>query len=160
MNVSENCEQRLGLVPGKTYHAFDFWANAPLPDFTGAFKMKVAPRSCRVIAARADEGHPLVLSSSRHITQGMVDISDEVWRRGKLSATSKVVGNDPYELRIAGLTDGGKAWKLVSADISPSDKAAGVAVSSHETTGLVRVTLRCPQSRDVKWTVQFDGTSP
>jgi hypothetical protein len=160
MKVNESCEQRLGLVPGKTYHAFDFWANEPMPDFTGSFKTQVAPRSCRVIAVRADEGHPVVLSSSRHVTQGIVDITGEVWRGGKLSATSKIVGNDPYELRIAGLKDGGKTWKLVSADISPRDKAAGVTVSSHESSGLVRVTLQCPQSRDVKWTIQFDGKSP
>jgi len=155
MKVNETCE-RLGLVPGKTYHAFDFWANEPIPDFTGSFKAQVAPRSCRVIAVRADEGHPVVLSSSRHVTQGIVDITDEVWLKGKLSATSKIVGNDPYEVRIAGLTDGGKTWKLVSADISPNDRAAGVTVSSDKSSGLVLVTIRCPQSRDVKWTVQFE----
>jgi len=156
MNVNETSEW-LGLVPGKTYHAFDFWANEPMPDFTGSFKAHVPPRSCRVIAVRANEGHPLVLSSSRHVTQGIVDITGEEWLKETLSATSKIVGNDPYELRIAGLTDGGKTWKLVSADISPGDKAAGVTVSSHESSGLLRVTLRCPQSRDVKWTVMFEG---
>jgi len=159
MKVNYTCEW-LGLVPGKTYHAFDFWANEPIPDFTDSFKTQVAPRSCSVIAVRADEGHPVVLSSSRHVTQGIVDITDEVWLKGKLSATSKIVGNDPYQLRIAGLTDGGKTWKLVSVDISPSDKAAGVTVSSNKSSGLVLVTLQCPQSRDVKWTIQFDGTSP
>jgi hypothetical protein len=159
MKVNDTCEW-LGLVPGKTYHAFDFWANKPIPDFTGSFKAQVAPRSCRVIAVRADEGHPVVLSSSRHVTQGIVDITGEAWRSGKLSATSKVVGNDPYEIRIAGLTDGGEIWKLVSVDISPRDKVAGVTVSSHISSGLVRVTFRCSQSRDVKWTVQFGGTSP
>jgi hypothetical protein len=158
MKVNETCE-RLGLDPGKTYHTFDFWANEPLPDFTGSFKTQVAPRSCRVIAVRADEGHPLVLSTSRHVTQGIVDVSGEAWRRGKLSATSKVVGNDPYELRIAGLADGGKSWRLASADISPGDKAAGVTVSSRESPDLVRVTIRSPQSREVKWTVQFSGAA-
>jgi hypothetical protein len=158
MKVNETSE-RLGLRPGKAYHAFDFWANEPIPDFRASLKTQVAPRSCRVIAVRADEGHPVVLSSSRHVTQGIVDITGEVWREGKLSAISKVVGNDPYELRIAGLTDGGKTWRVVSVDISPSDKAAGVTVSSHESSGLVRVTLRCPQSRAVKWTVRFDGAS-
>ena len=69
-------------------------------------------------------------------------------------------GKDPYELRIAGLTDGGKTWKLVSVAVSPRDKAAGVTASSRASSGLVLVTLQCPQSRDVKWTVQFDGTSP
>jgi hypothetical protein len=77
-----------------------------------------------------------------------------------LSATSRVVGNDPYELRIAGLADGGKKWKLVAAGVSPSDKAAGVTVSCRASSELLRVTLRCPQSRDVKWTIQFDGKSP
>ena len=158
MKVNETCE-RLGLVPGKTYHAFDFWVNEPLGDFAGSFKRQVAPRSCSVIAVRANEGHPIVLSTSRHVTQGMVDVSGEVWRGGKLSATSKVVGNDPYELRIAGLTDGVKRWKLVSADLSPTDKAAGVSVSCHESSDLVRVRLRSPQSREVKWTIRFEGTS-
>jgi hypothetical protein len=158
MKVSETCE-RLGLVPGKTYHAFDFWANRPLVDFAGAFTMRVAPSSCGIVAVRADEGHPLVLSTSRHVTQGIVDLSDEVWHGGTLSATSQVIGNDPYELRIAGLADGGRTWKLISADVSPSEQTAGVTVSCSESSDLLRVMLRCPQSRDVKWTVRFAGTS-
>ena len=155
--VDESSAQRLGLVAGKTYHAFDFWAKTPLPDFTAALQMKVAPRSCSVIAVRADAGHPLVLSSSRHVTQGMVDITDEAWLKGRLAATSKLVGNDPYELRIAGLTDGGKTWKPGAVTVSPDDTAAGVTVSSEISSGLLLVTLRSPHSREVKWAVQFDG---
>ncbi len=159
MTVNETCE-RLGLVPGKTYHAFDFWANKPLADFASPFTMRVAPSSCSIVAVRADEGHPLVLSTSRHVTQGIVDITGEVWSGGKLSGTSEVVGYDPYELRIAGLADGGKKWKLLATEVSPSDKAAGVTVSCRESSGLVRVTLRCPHSRDVKWNIRFDRSSP
>ena len=122
-----------------------------------ALQMKVAPRSCSVIAVRADAGHPLVLSSSRHVTQGMVDITDEAWLKGRLAATSKLVGNDPYELRIAGLTDGGKTWKPGAVTVSPDDTAAGVTVSSEISSGLLLVTLRSPHSREVKWAVQFDG---
>ena len=146
---------KLGLNPEKTYLAFDFWDNTPLPSFKGRFRSELPPTSCRVIAVRADEGRPVLLSTSRHVTQGIVDVTGEVWRNGKLSATSRVVGNDPYELRIAGLAAGGKVWRLTSAEVSASDRAAGVTVSSQETAGLVRVTLRCPQSRDVKWTLRF-----
>ena len=123
--------------------------------FQGGFQCEVPPTSCRIIAVRADEGHPVLLSTSRHVTQGIVDVSGETWRRGKLSATSKVVGNDPYELRIAGLTSSGRIWKLVSAEVSVSDKAAGVTVSCQESSGLLRVTIRFPESREVKWTFQF-----
>ncbi len=154
LKVDYSCA-KLGLDPKQTYLAFDFWDNAPLPNFQGGFQCEVPPTSCRVIAVRADEGHPVLLSTSRHVTQGIVDVTGETWRRGKLSATSKVVGNDPYELRIAGITGGGKLWKLVSADISASDRAAGVIVSCQEASGLLRVTLQSPESREVKWTVQF-----
>lgn len=156
IEVSDTCE-RIGLVPGKTYHAFDFWANEPLPDFTGTFNAQVPPQSCRIIGVRADEGHPLVLSTSRHVTQGIVDILEEEWQDGKLAGTSKVVGNDPYELRIAGLTAGGRTWKQASVEVSRQDKDAGVTVTACETAGLVRVTLRSPESRDVKWSIKFEN---
>jgi hypothetical protein len=38
------------------------------------------------------QGHtaiPVVLSRSRHVGQGIVDITDEVWLKGKLPATRK-----------------------------------------------------------------------
>ena len=84
-----------------------------------------------------------------------MDVTGEAWRNGKLSATSRVVGNDPYELRIAGLAAGGKVWRLTSAEVTVSDRAAGVTVSFQETSGLLRVTLQCSQSRDVKWTLRL-----
>jgi hypothetical protein len=147
---------KAGLDSAKTYHAFDFWSNALLPSFRGGFKFEVPAQSCRVLALRADEGHPVVLSTSRHVTQGIVEITDEEWRKGKLSATSKIIGHDPYELRIAGLTDGRRRWKLVSAGVSENDKTAGVTLSSNESSGLLRVTIQSPASRPVKWALHFD----
>lgn len=155
LTVDYTCA-KLGLDSKQTYLAFDFWDNAPRPSFKGAFHCQVPPTSCRVIAVRADEGHPVLLSTSRHVTQGIVDVTEETWRRGKLSATSRVVGNDPYELRVAGLTGGRKAWQLVSADVSASDKAAGVTLSFRESSGVLRVTIQSPGSRDVKWTLGFE----
>ncbi|HOW71971.1 MAG TPA: hypothetical protein PKY77_15335 [Phycisphaerae bacterium] len=74
-----------------------------------------------------------------------------------LSATSRVVGQDPYELRIAGITDGGQAWEPVAATISAGDQTAGVSVSLEKATGLVRVTIQSPTSRSVRWNVKFEG---
>jgi hypothetical protein len=110
---------------------------------------------------RADEGHPVVISSSRHVTQGIVDVTDEEWnsRRKTLSGVSEVVGDDPYELRLAGLDAGGKRWKLTSAMLSAKDKAAGVtitlkpAVAGEE--GWCRVGIDAKQSRPVRWTLEF-----
>ena len=68
---------------------------------------------------------------------------------------SRVVGNDPYELRIAGLSTPSMGWKLTTAEVSASDEAAGVTVSFRESPGLLRVTLRSAESREVKWTLTF-----
>jgi len=146
-----------GLLPAKSYHAFDFWENKPLPRFAGEFQFKVPAQSCRVIAVRAAEGHPLLLSTSRHVSQGMIDVRDEQWdaATGTLSGVSRVVGGDPYELRIAGLADGGKQWKLAAAKMSAADQAAGVTVAQAEGSGVARVTLRSTASREVQWSLKF-----
>src|SRR6185369_531818 len=101
---------KAGLEPTKTYHAFDFWADAPSAGFRGEVKFDVPPQSCRVIAVRPALGRPVLVSTSRHVTQGIVDVADEKWSASSrtLSATSQLVANDLYQLRIAGLCDGGK----------------------------------------------------
>jgi hypothetical protein len=155
---------KAGLDATKTYHAFDFWAKEPLPPFQGKFQFDVPGQTCRVIALRAMEGHPVLASTSRHVTQGIVDVRDEKWNpaSNELSGVSKVVGNDPYELRIAGLNDGGK-WMVESVAVSPEDTKAGVAIepfasSAADTanwTNWQRVTINSKQNREVHWTIKF-----
>jgi hypothetical protein len=146
--------QWLGIDPAKTYHAFDFWANRPLPDVKGRLTADLPARACRAIALRAAEDHPLVVSTSRHVTQGIIDLTGETWHGGQLSGTSALIGGDTYELRIAGLGDGGD-WRLARADVSPADAAAGVKISQKSRDGLLRVTLRAPATRPVQWTLSF-----
>jgi hypothetical protein len=149
-----------GLAPTKTYHAFDFWNKAPSPSFRGEFKFDTPAQSCRVIAVRAAEDHPILVSTSRHVTQGIVDVENEQWDNASriVTGTSSVVGNDPYELRIAGLRDGGH-WKPVSVQVSAEDQAAGVAVAirsvASDGDGWLRVLLSSPASRSVRWSVRW-----
>ena len=141
-----------------------------MPSFHGDFKFDVPGRSCRVIAVRAAEEHPVLVSTSRHVSQGIVDVRNENWNAAacELTGTSKVVGNDAYELRIAGLNDGGP-WKVASIAVSPEDRAAGVicvtiavlgsfgsdGVPPANEVGWTRFSVVSKQSRDVCWTVKF-----
>ncbi|MEI7909070.1 MAG: glycoside hydrolase family 36 protein [Verrucomicrobiota bacterium] len=150
---------KAGLDPSATYHAFDFWDKRPLPSFCGAFKFAVPGQSCRVIAVRAAAGHPVLVSTSRHVTQGIVDVSAETWNAGsrELAATSQVVGGDPCELRVAGLAEG--AWKFATATLGPADQAAGVTLTALPAVpgedGWLRLVIASPQSRPVRWTLRF-----
>lgn len=131
---------KAGLDPAKSYYAFDFWNNTLLPDITNGFAYELPPASCKVVAVRAAEGHPVVVSTSRHVTQGIVDVSAETWSGNTLSGVSEVIANDPYELRIR-IPAG---WKL--------DRASAPTT---ESAGLVRVTLNSPETKKTKWSVSF-----
>jgi Melibiase len=152
---------KAGLDPAQTYFAFDFWDNAPAPSFSGEFNYPVPAQSCRVIAVRAAARHPVLVSTSRHVTQGMVDVVGEKWSglARTLSGTGQVVGEDLYELRVAGLNDRDKNWRLASATVSAADQAAGVTVVARPVTageeGWVRVVVSSKDSRSVNWSLKF-----
>ncbi len=104
-NGSVVCEPgKAGLLPATEYVGFDFWADRFLPPFRGSLKSDFQGRSCRVLAVRPGVPYPQVVSTSRHVTQGMIDLSDEHWDAEKqtLAGASRVVGGDPYELRNRG----------------------------------------------------------
>ncbi|WP_265594630.1 hypothetical protein [Haloferula sp. BvORR071] len=144
---------KAGLKAGTTYHAFDFWANAPAPDFVDRFEFAVPKESCRILALRAVEDHPVLVSTSRHVTQGIVDVTGETWSGSTLSATSRVVAGDAYELRIAGLKNG---WKPGEVRVSAEDQAANVSIAPLPSEdGWLRVKILSKDSREVKWTVGF-----
>lgn len=147
----------IGLDGRQTYAAYDFWADRLLPAFETQVRQELPPESCRVLALRPVAKHPQLISTSRHITQGMVDVLAESWSPGRaaLSGRSRVVANDAYELRI--LTSG---WVLSRAEISAADSAAGVKVlETRQADGLLRVRLLSPLSRPVQWRVDFRKVS-
>ena len=95
--------EKLGLDNTKTYIGFDYWANEFVEPIQGQLKRTLAPASCQILAIREEANEPQLLSTSRHITQGLIDVRDEKWDAAKktLCGNSAIVGNDPYELRIA-----------------------------------------------------------
>ena len=150
---------RIGLPPAKEYVAFDFWANKFVPPFKDTVRADLpAGGSCRVLAVRPVADDPQLLSTSRHITQGMVDVSGEKWDASTttLSATSKVVANDPYELRIV-VPAGGKSWRVKGITIAAADQTAGVRTEVKQDGPEIRAMITSPVSRAVMWRVVFEN---
>lgn len=148
---------RFGLPEAKEYAAFDFWADKYLLHLSGNLKTTLPPHACQVLAIRPLQDHPFLLSTSRHITQGMVDVTEERWDSGAkaLSGKSEVVGNDPYELRI--LVPSVQGVKNGTLQISPDDSAAGVQVQKMNFNGVgeFRATIVSSTSRSVTWKAVF-----
>jgi hypothetical protein len=148
---------RLDLPEGGkgSYAAFDFWENTFLPVVSGTLKLDLRPGSCRVIALRRLDDHPVLVSTSRHVTQGIVDVADERWdaTTHTLSGASRVIGGDAYELRIA--LPAGLAGNGAAVSVSDEDRRAGVTAAVGHAAEGVRATISAPENREVRWEVRF-----
>jgi len=140
---------KIGLNAKADYVAFDYWKNALMPTIKGKLQVAVPGQSCCVLAVRPVANHPQLISTSRHITQGIVDVLDEKWddTTKTLSGRSKIVAGDPYELRVV-LPD--KNWNADTVS------ASGSATSTlKQDSTLVRATIQSTESGEVNWSVKF-----
>jgi hypothetical protein len=148
---------RLGLPANKEFVAFDFWANKFVPPFREKLSAELPAASCRVLAVRPVSDHPQLLSTSRHVTQGMVDVLEEEWDAAAraLGGVSRVVANDPYELRII-VPASRNSWRAEAVVLSARDGQAGVKSEFKQAGPELRATITSPASREVRWQIKFE----
>ena len=70
---------RLGLDATKIYLAFDFWKQRFVGEVANELSVTVQPGSVTLLALHAATGTPQVLSTSRHVTQGAIELEDVRW---------------------------------------------------------------------------------
>jgi hypothetical protein len=115
------------------------------------------PASCRILAIRPASTQPQVLGTSRHITQGVVDLLEEKWDSDTktLQGASRVVANDPYELRIVAMGQEGP-WRVADFVVSSVDSQPGASIKLvSQEDWRIRVRIDSPRSQDVRWSIRF-----
>lgn len=137
-----------------SYIGFDYWANTFIAPFAETFKTNLPPSSCQIIALKPLLDRPVLVSTSRHVTQGVVDIVKQAWnsKTKTLTGKSKVVADDPYELRIFSPNE---KWNLKSITIAKSDTKADVKTKLDRRGQKIRITINSPQNRTVSWKISF-----
>jgi hypothetical protein len=148
---------RIGLPAATEFVGFDFWANRFVPSFREQLSIALPAASCRILAVRPVTDHPQLVSTSRHVTQGIVDVIDEQWDAAAqgLAGVSRVVGGDPYELRIV-VPVGDHSWRACDVAVAPDDAAAGVKAEFKQDGPKLRALISSPVSREVRWQVRFE----
>ncbi|MCE5185929.1 MAG: alpha-galactosidase [Planctomycetaceae bacterium] len=151
--------EKLGLDGKQQYVGFDYWTNTFVKPFSGRIVAELAPTACKILSVRPVSESPQVLGTSRHITQGIMDIKKENWNAVSktLEGTSELVGGDPYEIRLAAFKKDGP-WKFKAAAVSGVDgqtPAATIRLISQEGP-YIRVLIESPQSLSINWKVQFE----
>jgi hypothetical protein len=139
----------LGLHPDRDYLVFEFWSQKFLGRSKGSFTAPAmdANTGMHAFAIREAREHPWVLSTTRHISQGGVDLLQETWDKATntLAGKSKVVAGDPYILTVH-LPAG---FKLKAAEVG-GERAE---TASQTETATVRIIPSA--TKTVEWKLAF-----
>lgn len=143
-----NCSlQYMGLEKNVSYEVFNYWENEYKGTISQKLRENIEPTGCRVLSLRRSKPYPQVLSTSRHITQGLIDIVTEKWDKASntLLGTSKVVANDLYEIRV--LIP--KGFRVKEALFN--QRKANVSQKGR----LVRISYLPDNTEEVQWKIVF-----
>jgi len=143
----------LGLPEDQPVHVFDFWNKEYLGAWEKGVSLDLAPASTRVLTLLPQQDHPQLISTSRHLTQGWVDLVSQAYEAANNSyqGRSKVVKNDPYEIRF--VFPRGKNFRIKQAAASSMNGSLAVKISNHQ--GWATVEFNSPRTTEVKWNVSF-----
>ena len=149
---------RLGLDSTATYHVYDFWNGTYYGAWEHGVFLDVPPGDVRVITLVRATDRPVLVSTSRHITQGWVDLlalrNGGTSTRPALSGKSRVIGGDPYTLTV-GLPRGTTTFRLASAHVHGVTHGAPVHVEWASHQGYATVTITADKTQAVSWVLEF-----
>lgn len=149
--------KRLGISPPARSRlaVYDFWQQQLLAVTDEVFETDIPPGDCRVLCVRdVRPNEPRVLSTSRHITQGLTDLTDVSYdpQSMTLSGRSNLFPDEAYELRILLPIDQN------SLEIATVD--ANMVSSLIRSHGPLRmVTLQSNTEQTVSWSIAFRRAS-
>lgn len=92
----------LGLDPSRLYLVFEYWSKT----FKGAFRSEFTPGpidtsyNCQLFCIRETQDHPQLMSTSRHLSCGALELTGVAWANDTLSGTSAIVADEPYILYL------------------------------------------------------------
>jgi hypothetical protein len=146
----------MGLPTDRPLHVFDFWNKEYLGAWEAGIALDVAPMSCRVLTVLPSTEQIQLISTSRHITQGWVDLIELSYDKDQMSYSgkSRVIKNDPYELRFVFPRDHNFAVK--SAKARRKSKNLPVVFSNHK--GWAVINIQSDKTAEVTWEVRFEPT--
>ena len=141
----------LALDPARNYYVYEFWSDRLVGKLPGSavLEQSMAAGEARMFSVREELDHPQVLSTSRHLMQGYVDLADVKWTpvTRQLSGTAKVVGGEPFRIVLA---DNG-------SNVQKVDAVGAVARFENHSVdkGLSVLVLERKENADVFWHVEY-----
>jgi hypothetical protein len=139
-----------GLDAGKRYLVYDFWQQKLLGEFSGDFHVTIEPTAVQLVSIHESAAHPQVISTTRHVTQGAIELADVRFDETTSTLSGTALGASPMAWTLAIYLPAGYRF-------DESKSAAAVNLADIKVEGpLLRanVAFDGPATR-VKWSVAF-----
>ena len=152
----------LGLDPAAKWRVHSFWGDTYL-GVRGAgdtLSLELGAQECEMFRVVRAEARPQVVSTTRHVLQGWMDIADEKWDAAGRVLSGKarhLAAGTTEDVVIAADLPDAKSFPLLGAEVSAADAAEGVKATAVATNGTVRLSLTTPVAREIAWRVRFGG---
>ncbi|MHC1730623.1 MAG: NPCBM/NEW2 domain-containing protein [Bacteroidales bacterium] len=146
--------KELGIEATAPVHVFDYWNGEYMGAWESGIGLEIMPASVRVLTLVPDNGKIQLISTSRHITQGWVDLRDlrSDDQGTVISGTSTLPAGNEYKLHFA--YPRGKYYRVKSVTAVMGKKKLSVTANSHQ--GWAEVSFTAPASGDISWSVSFE----
>jgi len=145
--------RRLGLDPAQTYLAFDFWKQRFLGDVANELGVAAQPGSVTLLALHAATGKPQVLSTSRHVTQGAIELEDVRWSEAERTLRGISLGPPHSAHDVFVHVPGERPWTWERGARSRDYEEYSVKLVD---ASVARVRVRFAAEGRVEWKVRLD----
>lgn len=139
-----------GLDSNQQYYIYDFWNDQLIGKYDGTayFEQTVREGEARQMAVRKVLNHPQILSTDRHLMQGMLELSNIRWDEAtqKLHCTTDLVEGETMSIIIAN-----NGFTPQQASIEKSGKISVERLSEQ----LTKVKVLCDKKSQLTWSISF-----
>ncbi len=151
---------KAGLDPKEEHIVFDYWNEKLEGTFKGRYSKDIKPRSVQLVAVHKNKGIPQLVSSSRHVTQGAMDIKQVEWREHELElaieATAVLQHHNRYHFNVPA----GYSLKGVSCRYASDVRGTSPPVESKVDGHHVLVSVHPDRAADILIVLQFERVIP
>lgn len=95
------CFDKIG-IDGKKLFAFEYYSSSMAEIKDNVLNVSLKPYETKIFAVRKDEGRPQIVSTSRHIYQGALEIEEMNWdnSQNSLAFTAELIEKDLYTVSV------------------------------------------------------------
>jgi len=142
---------RLRLPKAESYVAFEFWSQSWVGEFKGTLQVEVAAESVALVSVHPKPEVPRVISTSRHFTQGALELRDAAWDASSMMLQGTSLGAAETAHDVTVYVPAAFRWDTAQPDYF--HEFGGYSI--RQDSGLLRVRVRFDGNGATLWQVQF-----